>query len=159
MDYVEKIKKLIFPLLIFFIFVIFDYFTGFMIVVHELGHATTCNLFGGSILDIEAERTGGKVQCYFGKSVEAYKLVIFYLAGMLAELIVALIFLAIPYTSHIGGYLTFMIGWSWFFGSYAKDFEIIPFLQIFPVRFSVFVLSAVVYIISIFIAFKSWEKL
>ncbi|RLI99260.1 MAG: hypothetical protein DRP06_03810 [Candidatus Aenigmatarchaeota archaeon] len=159
MDYGEKIKVILLPAIIFVVFVLLDYLIGLTVIVHEFGHAFTCNLIGGKILNLEAERTGGKVECYFGREIESYKLVIFYLAGILAELTLALIFLAIPYTSHIGGYLTFMIGWSWFFGSYAKDFEIIPFLLIFPVRFLVLVLSVVVYIISWIITFRYWEKL
>ena len=159
MDYGKEIKVILFPAIIFVVFVLLDYLLKLTLIVHEFGHFFACKLLGGKVLKFEVKEMGGKVKCYFGPNIQKYKLVFLSFAGILAELLFALIFLLIPYTSHIGGYLVHSIGWGWFLKCYATDFEIVPILLAFPIRLSVFVLCVVVYIISWLIAFRSWEKL
>ena len=159
MDYGETVKKIIYPLAILFIFIILERQISFTTLVHEFGHSFVCVLFGGKVSEIRIEKIGGEIICTMPMSTLIRAFVFLHIAGILAELALALTFLSIRYTSHIGGYLFLLIGFKWFYGVYDFDLIIFPFLLTFPVKFSIFILSNIIFPISIYITLKSWIEL
>lgn len=91
------------------------------VVIHETSHYLVGRFLGGEC-EMFLYFGGGKTVCFFQRITKS-GLALYALGGIIGEVFVSLILLAIPFTSALGGYMFFSIGLSHFLGAYRSDLE------------------------------------
>lgn len=66
------------------------------VLIHEMGHAITATLMGATSVTIQFDIAWGMITYWIAESAPAWQLVLIYIAGCIATLVVGLIFLWIP---------------------------------------------------------------
>jgi hypothetical protein len=128
--------------------------------IHEtLGHSFVCTILMHGQTAIREEEGAYVTYCYFDKSYE-FLLPLFYMAGILAEFIFALIFFLIPPLSSFGGVGLYSIGVSFFKGSYMYDLKKLglTFLSFPPFSYFFLIAGALFVGISSVVTYRFWEK-
>ena len=130
------------------------------VMVHEIGHVITCQMFG-HLEDIEISLGTGKVVCELPVNLPYSNYLLYSLGGIIAEFLFGLLFLIIPYTSAFGGYIIFRCSISHLISAYSLDlkgtgFEIFSAL---PLRILIVIAGFLIFVLSSYSYSHSWTKL
>ena len=154
-------KNLFLPFIFLIAFIGFMETSNFLLFFHETGHVFFCNLIGGRVGKIEYTERGGKVGCNVPEDTPAFNLFLFYMGGILFEFILGLIFLLIPHTSALGGYVLFKIGTNTWLRRYEWDLKYagLSVLNQTPFRLTIFLSFLTIFSFSIYSYFSFWKKI
>ncbi len=119
-------KNYVLAAIFFILFVLTYELLKIDIVIHETSHYLVGKLLGGDCTIRLYWKGGGETVCKFAYITKG-GLILYSLAGVLAELFVSLILLAFPFTSALGGYMFYSTALSNFAGAYTTDFNTIGF--------------------------------
>jgi len=130
------------------------------IFIHETGHAIGCLISGGLITEFVIKQEGGWVTCYY-RRVSHYLSLIYYLSGLVTEIIVASILYLVPYTRAVGGVYFAKIGFDYLLGSYSYDFKKAGLLFLYTLPFRIYVVISffVIFAVSTISYYRFFEKL
>jgi len=131
------------------------------IFIHETGHVIGCLLSGGLIYEFVIKPEYGWVTCHYYKKPPYYLSLIYYLSGLVMEIVVASILYLVPYTRGIGGVYFGKIGFDYLFGNYLNDFKKAGLLALYTYPFRIYVLISflTLSIISFISYFRFFEEL
>jgi len=131
------------------------------IFIHETGHGIGCLLSGGLIYEFIIRPEYGWVTCHYYKKPPYYLTLIYYLSGLVAEIIVASILYLVPYTRVVGGVYFAKIGFNYLLGAYTHDFKKACLLILYTLPFKIYVLISflIIFIISLISYYRFFEKL
>jgi len=152
-------KKLICALFLLSAFIVFFETSRFYVMWHEISHWVIGQSLGGCCT-LSIYLGGGKVECGFPRlTYDQYLL--YALAGIIGELIFALILLMIPYTSGLGGYWMLRMGMNHFLDAYKVDLQDTHLNFLLEPTWKIFFLveGIAVFALSLYVFFSFWEEL
>lgn len=94
-------------------------FTKLATVIHEMGHSFVCTFFLKGVPKIKELPEGTETLCYYAKDERFLKL--FFLSGILMELLIGILLSITQPISSFGGYFLYEIGKSFLDGCYVWD--------------------------------------
>ena len=135
--------------------------TPISIFIHETGHGIGCLLSGGLIYEFVIKPEYGWVTCHYYKKPPYYLSLIYYLSGLITEIVVASILYLVPYTRGIGGVYFGRIGFDYLLGAYTHDFKKAGLLILYTLPFKIYVLISflIIFVISLISYYRFFEKL
>ena len=143
----------IFSLLFFFLYSSWVHFA-----VHEFGHYIVGTLLGGNCT-IRIEEEAHVTTCYFEKITKS-GLFLFSIAGIAAEILLAILFFSVPEFAMMGGSIFLDMGFRNLMDVYEKDLidaGLVVFAK-YPMNLLVFATSIIIYIWSIIVMLSSCRR-
>lgn len=143
----------IFSLLFFFLYSSWVHFA-----VHEFGHYIVGTLLGGNCT-IRIEEEAHVTTCYFEKITKS-GLFLFSIAGIAAEILLAILFFSVPEFAMMGGSIFLDMGFRNLMDVYEKDLidaGLVVFAK-YPMNLLVFAVSIIIYIWSIIVMLSSCRR-